>query len=145
MHKNGQMGATRPGKNGGTLGIWQPGQSGNPKGPKPGYHHAKTILKKLLATRGAFLNPLTGQQEEMSLADALHLTQVFKAATGDTRAYEAVMDRVDGRPAQVFGSDPDNPLPSATPQIVFNVQGAEPITTEAALQTLLDGEPSSTV
>lgn len=139
------MDKTRPGRNGGTLGIWQPGQSGNPKGPKPGYQHAKTILKKLLAAKGTFCNPLTGEQEEMSLADALHLTQLHKAATGDTRAYEAIMDRVDGRPAQVIGSDPENPLPSSTPQIVFNVASAEPITTEAALQNLLDGEPGNPV
>jgi hypothetical protein len=139
------MEKTRKGKNGGTLGIWQPGESGNPKGPKPGYKQGRTILKMLLAAKGQFANPLTGQQEDMSLAEALHLTQIFKAATGDTRAYEAVMDRVDGRPSQVFGSDPDNPLPSVTPQIVFNVQSVEPITTEAALQKLLDGEPSNPI
>ncbi len=136
---------TRPGKRGGTLGIWQPGESGNPAGSKPGYKQAKTILKELLKARGKFKNPLTDQEEVMNLANALHLAQIRKAANGDTRAYEAIFDRVDGRPAQTIGMDGENPFPTAAPQLVFNVASAEPITTEAALQKILDDESNNPV
>lgn len=131
----------RPGKNGGTINVWKHGQSGNPKGPAPGYIQAKTVLKKLLAAKGKFENPLTGKEEDMQLGDALHLIQIYKAIiAGDTRAYEAIMDRVDGRPVQTLANDPENPLPSAAPQLIFNVQSMQPITTEAALQKLLEDE-----
>ncbi len=77
----------------------------------------------------------------MCLGDALHLIQIYKAINdADTRAYEAIMDRVDGRPVQTIGGDPENPLHSTAPQIIFNVQSMEPITTEAALLKLLEEE-----
>lgn len=92
---------TRKGKNGGTLFVWEPGQSGNPKGPKPGYKQARTILKKLLAMEIFAEHPISKEQSNLSLAEALHLRQIQVAlSTGDTIAYREIMDRVEGKPAQ---------------------------------------------
>ena len=138
------MADTKEKKGSENLTPWKPGQSGNPKGSKPGYVQAKTVLKRLLAAKGKFVNPLTGKEEDMQLGDAMHLVQISKALKdNDTRAYEAIMDRVDGRPVQSLANDPDNPLPSSAPQLIFNVQSMQPITTEAALQKLLEDEQNT--
>lgn len=100
---------TRKARNGGTIKVWEPGESGNPGGPKPGYVQARTVLKRLLAAKGKFLNPFTEQMEEMSMGDALHLMQIFKAASdGDTMAYREIIDRTDGKvPTKNEHSGPD--------------------------------------
>lgn len=114
---------TREGRNGGTIKVWEPGESGNPEGPKPGYVQARTVLKRLLAAKGKFLNPFTGEMEEMSMADALHLTQIFKAADGDTRAYEILMDRVEGKPSQPIEH---SGIPEQQQQILVNIAYRHP-------------------
>lgn len=108
---------TREGRNGGRLNVWEPGESGNPAGSKPGYKQARTVLKELLAANGKFLNPFTGEMQEMTMGDALHLMQIFKAASeGDTRAYETLMDRVEGKPAQPIDH---SGIPQQAPQQVL--------------------------
>ena len=93
--------AKRKGRNGGELWTWEPGQSGNPKGSKPGYKHARTILKKLLALQIHAQHPITKEMTDISLGEALHLRQIQMAlASGDTMAYREIMDRIEGKPTQ---------------------------------------------
>jgi hypothetical protein len=116
---------------------FEPGQSGNPAGPAPGYVQARTILKRLLAVEVVHVNPISGLLQTMAMSDVLLLEQIKKAKEGDTRAFEAVFDRVDGKPVQTLASDADNPLPGAV-NIVVQALNVEPITSEAQLQKLLD-------
>lgn len=108
---------------------FQPGQSGNPDGPAPGYVQAKTLLKRLLALEIEDQNPLTGMAEKMPLADHLHLRQIKKALhDSDTRAYAEIFDRVDGRPTQTLAGDPDNPLiPGQSGVSALSVEDVEKI------------------
>lgn len=136
--------AKREGRNGGTINQWEPGQSGNPEGPKPGYVQAKTLLKRLLAVEVTEVNPITGLSETLPLSDHLLLKQIHKALKdGDTRAFEAIFDRVDGKPIQTVGSDPDNPLPGGF-NLVVQALNVEPITSEAQLQKLLNEQQTDT-
>lgn len=84
--------------------LFQPGQSGNPAGPKPGYHHAKTyalkIIKELAKTKDG---------KDMELGEAMVRAQVQIALKGDTRGFNAIFDRVDGKPMQPIGGEEDAP------------------------------------
>lgn len=125
---------------------YKKGQSGNPDGRPTGSRNTKTLLRQLLATVLDKENPLTSEKGKLSAEDLMHLKQIAKAINdGDTRAYEAVLDRMDGRPTQAFGNDPDNPLPSGNIQLVIQTENVQPITSEAQLDALLkkheeDGE-----
>lgn len=68
--------------------LFQPGQSGNPAGPKPGYRHFKTLFKE------AIVKIADGEAES---DDVIMVKQVVaKAKKGDLKAYEIVRDEVDG-------------------------------------------------
>ena len=79
---------------------FQPGKSGNPKGPKPGYHHAKTYFMKILKEMAK-----TSEGKSMEIGEAMARAQVKVALAGDTRAFNAVFDRVDGKAPQPLIGD----------------------------------------
>lgn len=124
------------------------GESGNPAGRPPG-RNTKALLRELLQTVLDKENPVTKETGKFTAEDLMHLKQIAKAINeGDTRAYEAVLDRIDGRPTQAFGNDPDNPLPDGNIQLIIQAQNIKPITSEAQLEALLkkhdeDGEEES--
>lgn len=121
------------------------GQSGNPGGKKKGTRNTKTLIRELLEVALDRENPLTKKKGKNTAENLMHLAQIAKAINeADTRAYEAVLDRVDGKPTQAFANDPDNPLPSNI-QLIINADNVSPITSEAMLETLMkkyldDGE-----
>lgn len=86
---------------------FKPGQSGNPAGKKPGTIALKTYIKKWLAAEEDFKNPITKETEKLSQYDILVLMQIAKARKGDTRAFEALLDRVEGKPKQSIDLDTD--------------------------------------
>lgn len=76
------------------------GEIRNPKGKPKGTPNAKTRYKRFLELIENIANPVTGQNEDMTVAEVLDLMQIAKARKGDTKAYEVIMDRLEGKPAQ---------------------------------------------
>lgn len=89
------------GKNGGVLKLPEKGDpSPNPKGPGRGYLQTKTIIRRWLSAREMAKNPVSGEQEELTQLDIITLMQLVKARKGDTNAFNALLDRTDGKPKQ---------------------------------------------
>jgi len=81
---------------------WKKGESGNPKGRKKGSKNRSTIARELLALTFKGVNPVTGEQVEMSAEQLITLAQMKKALdNGDTNAYKALLDSAFGAPTQV--------------------------------------------
>lgn len=76
---------------------WKKGQSGNPAG-KPKGEHFKTRMRKYLEITQKVRNPLTGTIEEMDILEQMCLTVIMKARDGDLRAYQTVLNIVEGKP-----------------------------------------------
>ena len=67
------------------------------RGRKYGSLSAKTILNKYLAIIRLEENPVTGEAEELSIAEEIHLQQIKKALLGDKDAYNSILDRTEGK------------------------------------------------
>jgi|GEM_PF-4171081 len=88
---------------------WKPGQSGNPAGPPRGTR-VSDILKDILESNkvDVILTNEKGVKKEIhlhsdvSMGRAICIAQVCKAWTGDTQAFNAIVDRVEGKPSQSF-------------------------------------------
>lgn len=105
----------------------QPGEVRNPKGKPKGTLTAKTIIKKWLAGKEAITNPITKKIVKMSQLDIMVLKQIEKARKGDTNAFNALLNRMEGMPKQMVENqqlDQDGE-PTAPPQQVFNIGGQE--------------------
>lgn len=76
------------------------GVSGNPAGKPKGTQHSKTRLKRLLELVQVKKNPITGEDEEFTVLELMDMQMISKALRGDQRAYEAVVDRLEGKPKQ---------------------------------------------
>ena len=76
------------------------GEVRNPKGRGKGVLNSKTRLLKLLELVTETKNPVTGEIEEFTLAEQLDMQIIFKARKGDLKAYEILMDRLEGKPKQ---------------------------------------------
>lgn len=79
---------------------YKKGQSGNPKGRPVGSKNRSTIAKKWLQVEQDLKNPLTGDNEIMSQEDLMTLALIKKARTGDTQAYQKLLDSAYGAPVQ---------------------------------------------
>ena len=94
---------TIPGRNGGTLQPWRPGQSGNPKGMEKGTLQFKTIMRLLLEEQTDVT--INGQAFKMTRAEFLMLEKFRLATTSpfDSIRLRAIMDiedRMEGRARQ---------------------------------------------
>jgi len=78
----------------------QPGEVRNPKGRGKGVPNTKTRLIRLLNLTENLKNPITQEVEGFTVAEQLDLAQIIRDRKGDTRAYTAIMDRLEGKPAQ---------------------------------------------
>lgn len=67
---------------------FKPGQSGNPKGPKPGYKHISTHIQEMLNDPDFELKLKTGEILKGAPLTAIIKTAVAKSISGDTRAME---------------------------------------------------------
>ena len=76
------------------------GVSGNPAGKPKGTEHSKTRLKRLLDLVQKKRNPITGEEEEFTVLELMDMQMIAKALKGDQKAYEAVVDRLEGKPKQ---------------------------------------------
>lgn len=86
------------------------GEIRNPKGKPKGRLSAKTIIAKWLACEERIENPITKKDETGTILDSLTLAQIAKARKGDASAFNALLDRVEGKPTQPIANDPDNPI-----------------------------------
>jgi len=84
---------------------FKPGQSGNPNGRPKGVPNSKTRLLRLLQLIQTKTNPVTGEKEEFSIAEQMDMAIVAKALKGDIRAYESLMDRLEGKPQQTITNE----------------------------------------
>jgi hypothetical protein len=76
------------------------GVSGNPAGKPKGTQHSKTRLLRILDLVQKKRNPITGEEEEFTVLELMDMQMIAKALKGDQRAYEAVVDRLEGKPKQ---------------------------------------------
>ena len=78
---------------------FEKGKPGGPGRPK-GVPNSKTRLLRLLELVQTQTNPITGEKEEFTVAEQLDMVLINKARKGDIRAYQEVMDRLEGRAKQ---------------------------------------------
>ena len=78
------------------------GEVRNPNGKPKGVPNTKTRLQRLLAITQDLKNPVTGEVEGFTVAEQMDLAQIIAARKGDTRAYNALVDRLEGKAAQAM-------------------------------------------
>ena len=61
---------------------------------------AKTILNKFLSIEKDMVNPLTGLEDKLTIAELMHLKQIANAVQGDISAYKEIIDRLEGKAKQ---------------------------------------------
>lgn len=75
-------------------------QNINRKGAPKGVQQSKKRFLRFLEVLQNMKNPITGEMEDISLIERMDLAQFHKALKGDTRAYQEIMDRLEGKPEQ---------------------------------------------
>jgi len=83
------------------------GVSGNPNGRPKGVQNSKTRLLRLLELVQKKRNPITGEEEDFTVLELMDMQMISKALKGDQRAYEAVVDRLEGKPKQTTDINAD--------------------------------------
>lgn len=78
----------------------QPAKKGevrNPKGRGKGVPNTKTRLQRILMLEQTMANPVTGKQEKFTVAEQMDLAMIKEARKGSVQAYNAVLDRLEGK------------------------------------------------
>jgi hypothetical protein len=88
---------------------FQKGKSGNPKGYPKGVPNTKTLIKYWLGIEEDIANPLNPSEIiRVKTIDVMTLGVISKARKGDVQAYNALLDRIEGKPVQstkLLGAD----------------------------------------
>lgn len=72
----------------------------NTAGRPLGVPNAATRLKRFLELVQVEENPVTGEMEELTVAERMDLMQVKSAIKGDLQAYKEILDRLEGKAKQ---------------------------------------------
>jgi hypothetical protein len=78
------------------------GQSGNPKGYPKGVPNSATRYKRILGLIQKKRNFLTGEMEDLTVAEQMDMGIIKKALGGDVIAYREIMDRLEGKAKQTM-------------------------------------------
>ena len=100
---------------------WKPGQSGNPKGKKPGSKNITSYLKEFLdKNMDGPKSPLTPDGGKMPAGQVVALRLMALALKGDLRAIQQLQDRVEGKPVQSIELEDKTPqLKTSSREDVF--------------------------
>jgi hypothetical protein len=79
---------------------FEKGVSGNPNGRPKGVTNSKVRLLRILEMVTSAKNPVTGELEDFTIAEQLDIKIIAKAMKGDIRAYQELLDRLEGRAKQ---------------------------------------------
>ena len=82
------------------IGQFKKGQSGNPAGKPKGVQHSKTRILRLLELVQKKRNPITGEDEDFTVLELMDMQMIAKALKGDQKAYDVIVDRLEGKPKQ---------------------------------------------
>lgn len=72
---------------------------------RKGIPNTKTRLKRLLEIVQDKKNPFSGEIEGFTVAEQMDMAMILKAVKGDTRAYQALVDRLEGKPDQTVDTN----------------------------------------
>jgi hypothetical protein len=86
------------------------GEVRNPNGRPKGVPNTATRLKRLLELEQEITNPVNGQKEMFSVAEQMDLAMINRARKGDVRAYQALVDRLEGKPKQSVDMNVDGEI-----------------------------------
>ena len=78
---------------------FEKGKPGGPGRPK-GVQNSKTRLLRLLELVQKKRNPITGEEEDFTVLELMDMQMIAKALKGDQRAYQEVIDRLEGKAKQ---------------------------------------------
>lgn len=109
----------------------QAGEVRNPKGRGKGVPNLSTTIRKWMNAKevlppGENPPPFLKKGARLSQMDIMILAQIKKARDGDVTSFNALMDRLEGKPVQksVLANDPTDPLP-APRQVIILPNGQE--------------------
>ena len=83
-----------------SLSNLQPAKKGevkNPKGRGKGVPNTKTRMMRLLLLEQRMKNPVTGKEEMFTVAEQMDLAMISEARKGSVQAYNAILDRTEGK------------------------------------------------
>lgn len=79
---------------------FKPGESGNPNGRTKGIPNAATRYRRFLELMKNEKNPVTGENDDLTVAELMDLQQIKSALDGDLAAYKEILDRLEGKAVQ---------------------------------------------
>ena len=90
---------------------WKPWQSGNPKGPKPGYKHLSTHIQEMLNDENFELKLANGEIFKGAPVKAIIKTAMIKAMKGDVKAFDILGKYGFGTKTDITTNGKDLPTP----------------------------------
>lgn len=105
-------------------GKFKPGQTGNPNGRPNGVPNAATRYKRFLELTQHGKNPVTGEAEDLTIAELMDLQQIKRAMGGDLAAYKEILDRLEGKSLQ--RTENEHNLGEQTAQTILKISFRPP-------------------
>ena len=94
--------------------LWKPGQSGNPKGRPKGIKDIRTQIREILKRKMEVTDPIDKKTKKMTIGQQIVTAQVGQALKGNTKAFNALVDRLEGKvtqPLEHLGKDGESLIP----------------------------------